>query len=94
MAGMTKQEQFLWGVQTLLLLYANHHALDANVRADPTHISAAGNVVTVHMALAASKRIPDELDVTDAIHQFHFAYVHQSRDGSQPDIPGWLFGLK
>lgn len=90
---MNRSEQFLWGVQTLLLLYANHHAHDPKVRENAAHISAAGHVVTIHMAISASKRIPDELDVAEAVKQFHFAYVHIANDGEKEPIPTWLLNL-
>lgn len=91
---MTKQEQFLWGVQTLLLLYANLHAHDPGVRSNAASVSALGHLPTVRIALTASARIPSDLAVGDAIAQFHATYVHKTKDDSPHTQPAnWLFGI-
>lgn len=88
---MSKEEQFLWGVQTLLLLYANLHAHDPDVR--KSDVSALGNYTTIRLAIAASTRIPKDMSVGDAIEEFHAAYSHKPKDDSPHTPPAWLSNL-
>ncbi|EKC7002260.1 hypothetical protein RA241_000773 [Cronobacter sakazakii] len=85
---MTKQELFLWGVQTIVL--SNNTNV---IRQDPNgklaHIySATGVFSVVQDAIYASERIPAELSVTEAINQFCFYMLENLREDLE--CPQWF----
>ncbi|MBA0204124.1 hypothetical protein [Pectobacterium aroidearum] len=85
---MTKQELFLWGVQTVVL--SNNTNM---VRQDPggkqAHIySATGVYSVVQDAIYASERIPESMTVEEAIHDFCFFTLENLRDGAE--CPDWF----
>lgn len=85
---MTKQELFLWGVQTVIL--SNNTNV---IRQDPegklAHIySATGVFNMVQDAIYASERIPDGLAIEMAIDQFCF-FILQNLRGDL-DCPEWF----
>ncbi|MEX0352002.1 hypothetical protein CRONO_01900 [Cronobacter sakazakii] len=85
---MTKQELFLWGVQTIVL--SNNTNV---IRQDPNgklaHIySATGVFSVVQDAIYASERIPAELSVTEAIDQFCFYMLENLREDLE--CPQWF----
>ncbi|WP_105647723.1 hypothetical protein [Cronobacter dublinensis] len=85
---MTKQELFLWGVQTVIL------SNNANViRNDPegklAHIySATGIFSVVQDAIYASERIPAEMNAEEAIKDFCFFMLENLRDDKK--CPAWF----
>ena len=87
---MTKQEQFLWVVQTVIL------ANVGNVGSQPEHaakyrhvISASGVVFTASEAIWASERIPGGMSAQEAAGQFTFWMLENLR-GSGDTVPGWF----
>jgi hypothetical protein len=85
---MDKKQLFLWGVQTIVL--SNNTNI---IRDDPngalTHIySATGVFGIVQDAIYASERIPDDLGVEEAIHQFCFYSLENLRGNKK--CPYWF----
>lgn len=76
---MTKQEKFLCGIQTLVLLDANNRALDPDALHRRAELSPAGRIVELQSALEASAWIPEEVSVQDAIHSFYYWRCHQGK---------------
>lgn len=69
---MTKQEAFLWGVQTIVLSN-NANMIRHDVEGKKNHIySATGVFGVVQDAIYASERIPEHLSADEAIHDFCF----------------------
>ncbi|MCK4862530.1 MAG: hypothetical protein KAS85_11510 [Rhodobacteraceae bacterium] len=92
---VSKQEQFLWGVQTLMLLNAQNLALENETAIKDRHlISATGNFTNIHLALVASKRIPPNKDVTDAIHEFYYSFIPEYKDMANRPTHSWLVGIR
>lgn len=86
---MSKAEQFLWAVQTLILLNANLRAHDADVRKNhPVAVSAVGHISTLYSALNASGRIPPDMNAADAAKAFYVAVIR-----GEGEMPGWLHGV-
>ncbi len=93
---MTKQDQFLFVVQTAIL--ANGINLAAGADSDEKYrdvISATGVLGTLDEAIHASDRIPDNISAYDAAHQFCnfiFANLREANesDGKNLDVPAWL----
>jgi hypothetical protein len=95
-AGMTKQEQFLWIVQTTIL--ANGINLSSNpdyatkYRAD---YSATAVLITADDAIYASGRVPEHMTAYQAANEF-FTYILQNlRDaeekaGNEVKLPSWF----
>lgn len=68
---MTKQEQFLWAVQTILLSNAINMSLEPESAVKQRHIfSALGTMGLLHEVLYASERIPDSLPAVEAANGF------------------------
>ncbi|MFD3190094.1 hypothetical protein ACFMPD_07435 [Sedimentitalea sp. HM32M-2] len=89
---MTKQEQFLWGIQTLVLLDAQNFSLDNEHAMKNRHeISATGRFTELMVAIKASEQIPDDVPVQDAIHDFYYWLCYRYGDMSDhPAQPTWL----
>jgi hypothetical protein len=94
---MTKQEQFLWVVQTMCLANAINLASNPE-RADEyrTEISASGVFIRADEAIRASERIPDDLSPTEAAHEFCSFMFKNLRDeeeeatGKPMKVPYWF----
>ena len=78
---MSKQEQFLWVVQTMVLANA------VNLSSDPeraakykTQISATGVYMIMDDAINTSEHIPDDLSATEAAHEFCTFRLQNLRD--------------
>jgi hypothetical protein len=89
---MTKQEQFLWAVQTLVLTNSinvtSHPSFDDSKR----HIvSFTGVSNSVRAALAASEKIPENLTAFEAALEFCGWMLENLRDDSKK-MPGWIYG--
>lgn len=87
---MTKQEQFLWGIQTLVLLDANNRALEPDALKKRDLISPTGRFQELMGAIEASSSIPDDLSVQDAIHAFYYWRCHQGPEEERPARPAWV----
>ena len=87
---MSKQEKFLWMVQTIILSNA------ANVSSQPEHaerfrhvISATGVSYTAFEALEASEKIPSAMTASDAAQEFCLYMLENLRsDGAE--CPSWF----
>jgi len=94
---MTKQEQFLWVVQTLSLHNAINLASDPERRDRYRHeISATGAFIQCDEALRASTMIPADMSAIDAAHSYFFYMVSNLReaddeaDGKRSECPAWF----
>jgi hypothetical protein len=90
---MTKQEQFLWAVQTIVLANSVNLTTQPGFNeANKRHIvSATGLSNTVRAALAASEKIPADLSAAAAAMQFCGWMLENLReDGAK--MPGWIYG--
>jgi hypothetical protein len=89
---MTKPEQFLWAVQTLLIMNAINLSLDNQEARQRRHIiSATGVSNEIRVALAASQRIPDTTDAVEAAEEFVFYMVENLREPNAK-VPYWFAG--
>lgn len=89
---MTKQEQFLWAVQTLVLTNS------INVTSQPTFDESKRHIVSftgvsnaVRAALAASEKLPESLTPFEAALEFCGWMLENLRDDSKT-MPGWIYG--
>ena len=92
---MTKQEKFLWLVQTSLLVNVNHLARHRSEEDDWGDISYTGNEGTISDAIRASERIPDDMSVEDAAHEycsFMFKNLREAdeAEGTHVRCPEWF----
>jgi hypothetical protein len=91
---MTKQEQFLWVVQTLVLVNAGD--IGRRFRASHLENTAEGVSLILSEAIFASERIPDDLSAADAAMQFcenMFSNLRVARAkvlGREPAVPHWF----
>jgi hypothetical protein len=89
---MTKQEQFLWAVQTLLIMNAINLSLDNQDARQRRHIiSATGASNDVRVALAASERIPETMSAIEAAEDFAFYMLENLREPGAK-VPYWFAG--
>jgi hypothetical protein len=87
---MTKQEQFLWAVQTISLANA------ININSQPEYavsfrhvVSASGMAFTSAEALWASERIPEAVSAADAATEF-CSYVFENLRAKSATVPHWF----
>lgn len=86
---MTKQEEFLWCVQTMLMLDAHNICLDLDVK-DRHRVSVAGRMESVMLAVRASRSIPEDYTAENAAHEFFF-WEHSLRNGGEKLAqPRWI----
>ncbi|WP_233981473.1 hypothetical protein [Pectobacterium versatile] len=85
---MTKQELFLWGVQTVILSN-NTNVIRQDLDGKRAHIySATGVYSVVQDAIYASERIPDSMTAEEAVHDFCFFILENLRD--KAECPYWF----
>ena len=94
---MTKQEQFLWIVQTTILANGLNLATDPTRREQyKTDFSASGVLITADEAVRASDRIPDDMRAFEAAHEFCTYMLHNLRESEEKarevrmEVPGWF----
>ncbi|HHQ4530150.1 hypothetical protein [Aeromonas veronii] len=81
---MSKQEMFLWAIQTYILTNSiNCAAQDGNAPDIHAEISATGISSIVDLALYVSDKIPDDISAAEAAQIVYF-----SDDDDEP-LPGW-----
>lgn len=99
---LTKQEQFLWAVQTAIL--ANCVNVASYDGEEPGHaeryrhvISPTGILGMMHDVLWASERIPQDMTAAEAAVDFcgfmlgNLRDIEQAaRDGKRPTVPYWF----
>lgn len=89
---MTKQEQFLWAVQTLLLTNSVNVTTQPGFNEAKRHIvSTTGVSNSVRAALAASEKIPADLSASDAAMEFCRWMLENLREDSAK-MPAWIYG--
>src|SRR3712207_2456994 len=93
---MTKQGQFLWIVQTALLVNAVDQTVDRGPGEDRSDVSMTGNWGAITEALRASERIPPDLPAEDAAHEYCNYMFENQREaqenaaGRRMQVPTWL----
>ena len=89
---MTKQEQFLWAVQTMVLANSINVTTQPNFNETKRHIvSVTGLSNTVRAALAASEKIPTDLSATAAAMEF-CGWILENLRGNEDCTPSWFNG--
>ncbi|MFJ1254090.1 hypothetical protein [Cupriavidus sp. CuC1] len=87
---MSKQEQFLWAVQTIMLANAVNLALEPEEAKKKRHIfSATGTMGTLHDALHASDRIPNDMTAVEAANEF-CGYMLENLREPGDKVPMWF----
>lgn len=94
---MTKQEEFLWIVQTTILANGINLAASPDTRKTYQHIfSATGVLATADEATRASTLIPDSMTAFGAAHEFcnyvleNLRTAEQKATGKDCEVPGWF----
>ena len=95
---MTKQEQFLWIVQTAILTNGiNLTATTPETAEKYRHVySATGVLGTLDDAIYASERIPQDMSAGQAGHEFcHFMLqnlrdLEEEAEGASLQVPSWF----
>ena len=88
---MTKQEQFLWIVQTTILAnginLATQPPLAEKYRTD---YSASGVLILADEAIRASDRIPHDRTAFQSANEFCGYMLHNLREGKNMQVPHWF----
>lgn len=91
---MTKQEQFLWIVQTCLLANAINVSNGSQADRFRHEVSATGMFGNADEALRASEHIPHDMDASSAAHDFVFFICSNLREGGDAGgpkrCPDWM----
>jgi hypothetical protein len=92
---MTKQDQFLFIVQTAVLANGIHLASCADSAKYLHEFSATGVLGTLDDAIYASDRIPETLSAYDAAWEFcHYMFANlraeNEAEGKKLDCPDWF----
>lgn len=87
---MTKQEQFLWVVQTMVLTNAvNLASTPESVEKYRSSISVTGSIVAAGEALRASELIPHDKSAVEAAHEFCCHTLPNLREKGAR-VPSWF----
>ena len=90
--AMTKQEQFLWAVQTMVLANSVNVTTQPGFNETKRHIvSVTGLSNTVRAAPAASEKLPADLSATAAAMEF-CGWMLKNLRGNNDKMPGWIYG--
>lgn len=76
---MTKQDQFLYIIQTMAIAHGINMSLEDNAKEFRHEFSPSGVFILLDDAIYASERIPDELDAPRAANEF-WAHRMDSED--------------
>jgi hypothetical protein len=92
---LSKQEQFLWIVQTTILANAINVTSGEVSEEYRTDISGNGVFIMMDEAVRASELIPDDMEVTEASDDFCTWVIKKWRDdaelgGKRLTVPGWF----
>lgn len=94
---MTKQEQFLWIVQTSILANAIHLSTDENLAREYLHVrSSTGVRFTMADAVEAAEKIPTDMSASEAADDFCIYMFENVRDGvkessgEEMQVPHWF----
>lgn len=87
---MSKPEQFLWAVQTIMLTNAINLALEPEEAKKTRHIfSATGTMGMLHDVVYASERIPEDMTPVDAANEF-CGYMLENLREPGAKVPTWF----
>lgn len=87
---MTKQEEFLWCVQTMVMLDSHNICLDLDPK-DRHKISVTGRVETIVLTIRASRHIPDNYSAEHAAHEFFYWLKSIDPDAKERlPQPSWI----
>lgn len=88
---MTKQEEFLWCVQTMVMLDAHNICLDLDPN-DRTKISVSGRDHTIVYAIRASRHIPDNYSAEHAAFEFFnwLKFIENRGERNEVSKPHWF----
>ncbi|CAE6823691.1 hypothetical protein R70006_06330 [Paraburkholderia domus] len=88
MGSMSKQEQFLWAVQTIVMANSIDLSVDSSIIPGQRGKFTA-TVTIVALALHASERIPSDMRVIDAAYEFcKFTLPNLRENGAT--CPAWF----
>ena len=93
---MTKQEEFLWIVQTVILANGINLTaiIDEKELAETRHkFSATGVRGRMADAVLASKRIPDDMTAIEAADEFCSFMIETDEKDKQRTVPAWFANL-
>jgi len=93
---MTKQDQFLYIVQTAILANGINLSSQADSEKYRHEFSATGVLGMLNEAIRASERIPENMEAYDAAHEFcshmlgHIQEAEEKASGKRLDVPYWF----
>jgi hypothetical protein len=93
---LTKQQQFLWIVQTALLVNVVNQTIEWKQGSDRSNVSMTGNWTAITEPLWASARIPNDLTAEEAAHEYCYYMFDNQRasdekaTGRKMAVPGWF----
>jgi len=94
---MSKQEEFLWIVQTVVLANNMRLATEEDNRDEKLHVfSATGTFIICDEAIRASKRIPETMSAKTAANQFctfmleNLRKIEEKANGKRLECPHWF----
>lgn len=83
-----KQQEFLWGVQALLIFHVGNVS-----KTDDVNLGPATNIEFPVYSLRASRIIPDKMSSEHAIHSFFLWYLEKFVFNNRVKTPEWLASL-
>ncbi|MGA2166712.1 MAG: hypothetical protein ABSG62_00780 [Terracidiphilus sp.] len=94
---MSKQEEFLWIVQTTILANCVNLASNPEWAEQYRHeISASGIIFSAAEAISVSSRIPEDMRAREATHEFctfvlqNLKETQEEATGSSLSVPNWF----
>ena len=83
-----KQQQFLWIVQTAILVNVTYLAIDCETPTQRADVTMTGNWDAIAEAIRASSRIPADMDVETAANEYcSFMLSNQKRHAEEANGP-------
>lgn len=88
---MTKEQEFLWGVQLLLMFDSFNLNLDHEaLKADRTKISMSGRIESMVIPIRASRVIPENVSAEKAAFQIAQLLRAMNRGDEEVRWPSWF----
>ncbi len=88
---MSKQEKFLWAVQTVILANARSDSQPERPRKYPQLALDSGVAIIARKALTVSERIPPGMTGGEAATEFCLLLLNDAKGRTEP-LPSWLRG--
>jgi len=85
---MTKEQEFLQFVQTIIITNGINLSLNEDAKELRHNFSATGVTIMLFGAVEASVKIPNDMTSIEAAKQFCFFYLDNLK-GENPTIPRW-----